>query len=129
MKLVVWIVFGVLAALWTGGAWLAAASMQWAAQAIASGEAADLGMTMARWPVPEWISWWIDPAFVRATQDAVVWAIELMQRALPQVGTIAGWIVAATWLGWGVGLALLLAVAGGASWALGRVTPSNPRPA
>ena len=47
MKLAIWIVCGLLAALWTGGAFAAAALTEWASGLIASGAAVDMGRAVA----------------------------------------------------------------------------------
>ncbi|TXC67187.1 hypothetical protein FSC37_20140 [Piscinibacter aquaticus] len=52
MKIAIWIVCGLLAALWTGGAFAAAALTEWASGLIASGAAVDMGRAVAEWPVP-----------------------------------------------------------------------------
>jgi hypothetical protein len=129
MKAAVWIVFGLLAALWTGGALLAAELAAWSAALLASGEAVDLGRTAAQWPVPAWVALWVDPAWVQAGQQALAWALELLRDSLPLMGSAVGWLVPVVWVLWGLGLLLMLLLAGGAHLLVGHLLPARPRTA
>ncbi|MEI8266885.1 MAG: hypothetical protein WCI59_14205 [Betaproteobacteria bacterium] len=125
MKLFVWLGFGLLALLWTGGAALVAGLTEWAAQVLASGGVADWTRAAANVPVPPWIALWVDPQAVRFVQEAVQWALEVlasMSAALPTAGQLIGWLVPLVWLLWGLGLLLLLGLAAAAHWWLGRGT-------
>lgn len=129
MKIAVWIVFGVMAALWTGGALLTSELAQWTAQALASGEAASLGRDVAQWPLPRWIGLWVDPAAVQAAQEMLLWAVETLDRSLPWVGSALGWLAPLVWVLWGLGLVAMLVLAGGAHLLLGRLGRTQPRAA
>jgi hypothetical protein len=123
MKLVLWLGFGLLALLWTGGAALVAGLTEWAAQVLASGGVADWTRAAANVPVPPWIALWVDPQAVRFVQEAVQWALEVLgswSAALPTAGQLIGWLVPLVWLLWGLGLLPLLGLAAGAHWWLGR---------
>lgn len=112
VRAAVWIVFVVLAAVWTVAALLATELAQWLAQAVASGRAADLGQSAAQWPIPAWLGAWVDPALIAWIQDGVLWSIEALRGAGPTVGAAIGWLVPLVWLAWGLGFALLLLLAG-----------------
>ena len=71
-----WILFALLAVFWTGAAWISAAAAEWAAQALASGTAAQAAQDLASVPLPEWLKVWIDPAWFDALQSALRWAID-----------------------------------------------------
>jgi hypothetical protein len=129
MKLVVWMVFGLIALVWTGGAFLASELTQWTVQVLASGETASLGKEIARWPVLQWVSLWIDPALIQAMQSSVVWAIEALRDSLPLLSSAVGWLVALVWGLWGLGLLAMFVLACGAHVLLGRVWPDRPRSA
>ena len=118
-----WVLFAVLALLWTGGAALAAALAGWTAEAIASGTAAEAVRNVAAIPVPQWIAAWAEPEFIRAVQSALLWAVEAGQQALPWIGTAAGWLVPLVWVAWALGLAALLALAIVAHLLLRRLRP------
>jgi hypothetical protein len=114
MKSAVWVVFALFATFWTGAAWLVVDLIQWAAHGLASGEAADLGRAVAEWPVPSWLSAWLgEPGWLYALQDSVARAVKLLGEALPWAGAAVGWLVPVVWTLWGLGLLLMLALAGG----------------
>ncbi len=125
MKLAIWIVFGLLAALWTGGAFAAAALTEWASGLIASGAAVDMGRAVAEWPVPAWLAPWVDAAGIKAMQAFFVAALTWLRDAWPSIGAMVGWLVPVIWVLWGLGLALLLLLAGVGHWLAGRM--NSPR--
>lgn len=126
MKTAIWIVFGVLAVLWTGGAFVAAELTQWAAGLIASGAAVDLGKAMAQWPLPAWLAPWVDVTAFQAAQQAVVAALEWLRDAWPGLAWLVGWLVPVIWVLWALGLGMLLLLAGAGHWLAGRAQP-QPR--
>lgn len=121
MKIVLWLLFLLLAALWTGGAALTALAVQWAGNLAASGAAADLGQAAAQAPVPGWLALWgIDPALLRGVQEMLLWGLQALRDVLPAMGSAIGWLVPVVWVFWAIGLALLLVLAAGAHIAVGR---------
>ncbi len=120
MKVILWAAFGVLAVLWTLGALIVVELVQWGAQAIASGAATELGRSAAQWPAPAWLALWLDPAAIKAAQEGLLTGFEAFRSALPWVGSAVGWLVPLVWISWGIGVALLLAMAGGATWLTSR---------
>lgn len=127
MKIAVWLLFGAMALAWTAGVWLTAAVAQWSAQALASGTAEAAGRAVAAWPVPPWMALWIDPAWVKALQDLMVWSLDTAQGLLPWLGTAMGWLVPLVWVGWGFGLVVLLLLAALAHWGVSRWRPAALR--
>ena len=111
VKALIWITAGVLALLWTAGVALFAALADWLAGALASGQAAEWSRVAAQWPLPPWVALWIDPSLLQALQATLAWTLGWMQSALPFAGTLVGWLVPLAWVGWGLGLALLLGLA------------------
>lgn len=127
MRIAIWTVFGLVALLWTGGAFVVSELTQWAARVLASGEAAALGKEVAQWPVPQWISPWMDPALLQSMQAALLWLLELLHDVLPLFDTAAVWLVPMVWVLWGLGLAAMLLLAGGAHLLSGRLPWLRPR--
>jgi hypothetical protein len=107
----VWTIFGLLALLWTAGAWVTAEAAEWIAQALASGTAGQAARGIAALPVPQWVRLWLDPAWLEALQSALRWVIDSAERVLPLAGPAAAWLVPVVWIGWGLGMVLLLAAA------------------
>jgi hypothetical protein len=120
MKTLVWVCAAVLALLWTAFAAVGASLVGWAGDVLASGGAAEWARVAAQWPTPGWLAWWIDPAAVKALQEALLWGLSLTQQALPWIGSAVGWLVPVVWLTWAVGLAVLLGLAGLAHVLVGR---------
>lgn len=123
MRMVIWTVFGLVALLWTSGTWVVSELTQWTARSLASGEAAALGREVAQWPVPQWISLWMDPALLQSMQATLLWLLEMLQDMLPLVGTAADWLVPLIWVLWGLGLVAMLLLAGGAYLLMGLLKP------
>ena len=127
MKLAVWIVCFVLLAFWTGGTLLLTELTDWGARQLASDQVAATGAAVAQWPVPAWISLWVDTAWIQAAQSGLTWALTAFDGALPFVGSAVGWIVPLMWVLWGLGALLLLVLAGGAHFLIGRRRPTQPQ--
>lgn len=108
MKIALWIVFAVLALLWTGGAAAISQLVQWSAQGLAAGSGAPLGTIVAGASVPSWLSVWIDSATWSAAQQAVAGALAALSDSLPAIGMAVGWLVPAVWVAWGLGLIALM---------------------
>ncbi len=126
MKIIVLAGVGVLAVLWTLGAVIAVELVQWGAQVIASGAAVELGRSAAQWPAPAWLAVWLDPAAIKLAQESLLAGFEAFRSALPWVGSAVGWLVPLVWISWGIGVALLLAMAGGATWLTSRWLAPRP---
>lgn len=123
MKALVWTLAAVLALCWTGLVAVSAALLSWGGELIASGGAADWGRAAAQWPVPSWISLWVDPALVQVLQEALRWSLDAFGGALPAAGAVVGWLAPLAWVAWGLGIALLIGVAAVAHWLVGRQRP------
>jgi len=124
MKIAVWAVFFLLLMFWTGGTLLLTELTDWGVRQLASGEAAAMGEAAAQWPVPAWITGWVDAAWIQAAQGGLTWALH---GALPLLGSAVGWIVPFIWVLWGLGVVLMLMLASGAHLLLGRLQPAHPR--
>lgn len=127
MKILIWSVSLMLAFLWTGAAWAAALFVRWSGQALVSGSAEAAGRAAAAWPVPPWLSLWVDPAWLKAAQDTLRWSLDAAQSLLPGLGAAVGWLVPLVWVAWGFGLAMLVALAVLAHWGLARARAFAPR--
>lgn len=136
MKIVLWIVFAVLALLWTGGAALLAQLAQWSATGLAAGGdtpgavVAGVAGVASTATLPAWLAPWIDPAAWTAAQQALTEGWTALSASLPfigsTVGTALGWLVPVIWTLWALGFVLMLLVAAVAHWAIGRFQRSGP---
>ncbi len=125
MKIALWIVVGLLAALWSGSAWLLHGLSDWAASGLSQGDAGALGRAAAAWQPPGWLVLWIDPALIKALQAGLLWALDATQQGLPWLGSALAWLKPLIWTLWALGLGLLLALAGLGHWLLGRLLTAN----
>lgn len=120
-RLAGWSVLVLLALLWTGAAFLMAELVQWGSQSLASGTAADVGRDLASLPVPGWLAFWIDPAWLQQLQAALAWGLDAGRDLLPWVGSAASWVSPLIWGAWAAGLLIMLVAGLGAHFVLGRL--------
>ena len=131
MKTLIWIIFALLASFWTGGAWLVVALTQWAAQLLSSGAAVDMAEAAARWSIPAWLGLWVDVSWIAAAHAALVSLLESARGGWPQLAGVAGasdWLVGGVWLVWGLGLLVMLLLAGGLHVLIARDTRPPQQP-
>jgi hypothetical protein len=120
MRLLVWTVAAVLALLWTGGAALLASLVQLAVHGVAAG--AGVSLPAAADPaLPRWLAGWIDPAWWQAALQSASSAWAAASAWAPALSTAIGWLEPAIWAAWAAGIVALLALAGLATWLVGRV--------
>lgn len=126
MKWLLWSVVAVLALFWTGLVAVGAQLGDWLAAVVASGQAVDEARRAAQWPLPAWLVLWVDPAWLTLLQQVWADAFTRLSDMLPATagwaGTLLGWVAPLLWLVWAVVLGLLLLLAGGLHWLIGRRT-------
>ena len=128
MKTLIWCVFGLLAALWTLGAWLFSRLAAWLAQWMAGGAAAGPPPALTELRLPAWLLDWVDVATLQTLQQALLTLLDTLRGAGPWLGDALGWLQPAVWGLWALGLLTLLAAAGGLHLLLRVATPA-PAPA
>jgi hypothetical protein len=127
MKALVWLVFGLLAAVWTGLVALAVQLSGWLLGAMASAPAGSLP-TVGTWPVPAWLAPWVDTEGFVALQALWMNLTLWLGQVLPAAGGLMDWITPLLWTAWALGLLPLLALAGFLHWLIARRTaPALPR--
>ena len=120
MKMLVWVLFAVVMAVWTGFVALSAGMVDWLLSAVAAGQISDAAQAMSKWPVPAWVSLWIDVSLLESLQATWLQAVQWLSDVLPSAGALTGWVVPLLWVVWGVVGICMLAAAGGGHWLLGR---------
>ena len=111
MKAIVWLVFLVLTAFWTGLVALTEQLSQWLLASMASGQVGELATVAGQWPVPAWLGFWVDTAWLQSLQEAGVGLVQWLGQVLPSSQGLMSWITPLLWLGWGLGTLLLLVAA------------------
>ena len=111
MKAVVWLVFLVLMAFWTGLVALTEQLSQWLLASMASGQVGELATVAGQWPVPAWLGFWVDTSWLKSLQEAGVGLVQWLSNVMPSSQGLMSWITPLLWLGWGLGTLLLLVAA------------------
>ena len=124
MKALIWFVFLLLAAFWTGLAALSVQLTDWMLAAVASGQVADVAALAGQWPVPAWLTPWLDLSWVQGLQTAWTGMVHWLGQVMPSAASLMVWIGPLVWAVWGLGMLLLLALAGGLHWLAGRAQVS-----
>ena len=119
MKTFVWIATVLLALVWTVSAAVLASLAGWLAANV--GDAGTLTGQMAQWPVPEWLALWVGPEFLTWLRSAATGLMGWGAAALPAFGALLGWLAPLVWVVWALGMVCLIALAGGAHYAAGRI--------
>jgi hypothetical protein len=109
MKIALWIVFALVAALWTGTVLVSVELTGWLATTVASGQAGDVITNIGQWPVPAWLALWIDPAWIQGLQAAWVQVMSWLGQTGPALGSVVSWLIPLMWVVWGVVLLIMLA--------------------
>ncbi|WP_439608200.1 hypothetical protein [Hydrogenophaga sp.] len=130
MRAIVWGVFALLAAGWTGLVAVSVQITEWLLGMAASGQVGDVATAAGQWPVPAWLALWVDPAWVQALQAAWLGTVQWLGQVLPSGDGLMGWIAPLLWTGWALGLLCLLVPAVALHWLAGRFgTPAALRSA
>jgi hypothetical protein len=118
VKSLVWIVTVVLALIWTVAAAVLASLTGWLA--ANAGDMANWAGQIVQWPVPEWLSLWVSPELLAWMRNAATSLIGWGSAAVPAVGSLLQWMAPLVWVVWALGMVCLLALAGGAHYAVKR---------
>ena len=113
MKLLIWVVAGFLALLWTGAAAMLAAAVNWLAASSADPEIQG-AQAMARWPLSEWLAVWMQPGVIEPLKASITGMLDSAIGATSWIMPMLGWLSPVIWVIWGLVMVLMLALAGGA---------------
>lgn len=114
MKILVWGLAALLAAGWTGLVWFTQQITGWLLGQLDAGALQGAGGAVAQLPVPplpEWLAPWIDTAWLPDLQAWASTALGWLGAVLPAGDTLMAWIGPLLWIGWGMGMLVLLALA------------------
>lgn len=120
MKTLIWLVFFLLACLWTGLVALTVQVADWLLAAVASDQVGDLAAAAGQWPAPAWLGAWADPAWLQALQASLLSGVQWLGQVLPSVSGLMGWISPLLWTVWALVMLSLLAAALLGHWMTGR---------
>jgi len=124
MKTLTWAVVAVLGLLWTGFMGAAGQLSAWLAEVVAQVGWPQAMSQAGQWPVPAWLAAWLDPAWLQPLQALWAQVFDWLGSAWPaasgMAGTLLSWLVPVLWVVWGLGLAMLIALAALLHWLLAR---------
>ena len=123
MRIAIWLITGLIAALWTGLAMVSVSLTGWLLSMAGSAPAGDMAAVMGQWPVPAWLAPWVDTAWLQAVQASLVELVRWLGEVMPAADSLMTWITPLVWVFWGLGMIGLLLVAGLLHWLTGRSLP------
>jgi len=115
MKTLIWGLTALFAAGWTGLVWITHQLTGWLMGAVDAGALKGAGGAVGQLPLPplpQWMGVPIDGAWLGALQ---AWSADLLGwlgAVLPSGDALMAWVGPLLWIGWGLGLLTLLALAG-----------------
>ena len=122
MKILIWVVFGVLMAAGTGFAAMSAGRVGWLLSAVADGQISGAAQAAGQWPIPAWLAVWVDPGMVENMQATWLSVVQTLDQWLPSASALTGWVVPLLWVVWGLISLCMLAAAGAGHWLAGKST-------
>jgi len=120
MKTLIWVIFGLLAIIWTGIVSMTLKLVHWLLDSIGDVRVPVPGTPSAAAPMPDWMPPWVDTNWVHALQAGIADTLNHINQALPILNGLSGWLTLLGWFTWGVIMALLLVVALLLHWLAGR---------
>ena len=123
MKPLVWGIVALLAVLWSAGIAVLASASGWLARSAdqAAGSVKDLsGLTL-----PPWVEVWLDPTWRESLVALATWSQEVLAWVTPWIGPVLEWVAPLLWVFWGIGMVLLLLLAVGGQFLIGRMRPAR----
>jgi hypothetical protein len=123
MKILIWAGVALVALLWTLMIAIMASLAHWLAgstdQAVGGLQA------ISQWPIPAWLSLWVDPAMLEPIKAMTVWGIDLLVTATPWIEPFLAWVAPLLWVVWALVMLVLLVIAVGGHFVVGKLRRSN----
>jgi hypothetical protein len=116
MKALLWLVFGVLLAAWTGLVVLTEHLSQWLLASMANAQTHELVQRLGQWPVPAWLGFWVDTTWLKGLQDFATSLLQWGLQVMPSLDAWMAWITPLLWGVWGLGTLLLILGAFAGHW-------------
>ncbi|MBA3058797.1 MAG: hypothetical protein KJ614_15070 [Gammaproteobacteria bacterium] len=123
MKALLWTGTGLVALLWTLMVAIMASLANWL---VGSADQAVGGLqTMSQWPMPAWLSLWMDPALLEPIKAMVVWGMDALATATPWLTPLLAWVAPLLWVVWALVMLLLIVIAVGGHLLASKLGRSN----
>lgn len=125
MKLIIWLAFAVIAALWSGIVLISVELTKWLAASVSQGKPGELISNVGNWPVPACLSTWINPALVESFQAPWVQVLGWLGQTGPSLEGVVSWLIPLIWGIWGAVLLIGLLVALVGHFLIGKLSRST----
>ncbi len=119
MKALLWTGTGLVALLWTLMIAIMASLTSWLASS--TDQAVGGWQTISEWPLPAWLTLWMDPALMEPVKATVVWGMDALATATPWLAPLLAWVGPLLWVVWAVVMLLLLVISAGGHLLVGRL--------
>ena len=120
MIALIWIVFTVLALLWTAVAAFSVNVADWVLRFLSSNQVGDAAAELAGIPLPAWLTPWIDPALLEALKVSSVEFVQAAMAWMPSADALSGGIGWLIWTIWGIGFMVMLMLTAVLHWFVSR---------
>ncbi len=120
MKIALWITFTIITILWTGTVLVFSQLTGWLAATVASDQAGAVVSNVGQWPMPAWLSLFVDPAWVQEIQAAWVEVLGWLGQSGPAIGGMVSWFIPLMWVVWGLVMLLILVATIAGHFVVGR---------
>jgi hypothetical protein len=111
MAILIWSVSFLVALLWTAAAVIFVEAIQWTAQQLSTGAPAVLESATGDIVIPALISPLLEPATWATLFQSLQSLVATTTAVIPNLGSMVSWLVPLIWVGWALGLVVLLAIA------------------
>ncbi|APR03168.1 hypothetical protein GO613_11800 [Azoarcus communis] len=126
MKTIIWSLFILILAVWTGMTLLTVHLVDWIAQSFGATLPNDLGAVLNTIPVPPLLALWIDAAWIQSIHAGLVAFIEALTQTVPYFASAIDWLSPLIWAIWALGAIALLILTIVGHWLVGSLlTPSR----
>lgn len=125
MKTIIWILFVVTLAAWTGMTALTVHVIDWIAHNSGTALQNDLSTVLDATALPSWLALWIDPAWLQSIHAGLVATIEGVRQIMPWLAAGMAWLSPLLWTVWALGALSLLIITVIGHRLLGSFFPAN----
>jgi hypothetical protein len=115
--LLTWLVVGLLSALWSLASWAFHSLAVWTVTALGSQAEGlpTLGARLSDLHLPAWLAPWVPEGLLQGLAEFADLFAPLLKAVLEAMPVLGEWLSPLIWVGWGLGMFLLLLLGGGLS--------------
>lgn len=125
MKTIIWILFFVTLAAWTGMTAITVHVVDWVAHKSGTALQNDLSTVLDATTLPSWLALWIDPTWLESIHAGLVATNEGVRQIMPWLAAGMAWLSPLLWTVWALGALSLLIITAIGHRLLGSFFPAN----